>query len=316
MTDPLNLDSKPQEHIAWTNATKGERLDKLVTARLGERFSRSQLQSFIEGGHVTVNGETARSSLRLKGGEQILVAPPPPPPADSIQAEAIDLDVLYEDADIAVIHKPAGLVVHPGTGNWGGTLANAILSRWPQVAEMNYSPERRGIVHRLDKDTSGVMVLALKSGSLRRLMMQFQKRSVEKEYLALVEKDPPTPIGRIDVPILRDPKRRQRMMAARDGRPAVSEYEVIERFETGRALVRIKLLTGRTHQIRVHMLFIGAPVVGDTLYGYRKQRDNLRGQWLHAQKLCFDHPRTGERMCFEAPLPERLQTVLDAQRRR
>ncbi|MCC6802161.1 MAG: RluA family pseudouridine synthase, partial [Anaerolineae bacterium] len=164
------------------------------------------------------------------------------------------------------------------------------------------------IVHRLDKDTSGLIVVAKNAPTLHRLMGQFQKRTVEKIYVALLERTPKTSTGRIDVPLGRDPNNRRKRAVMRDGRPAVSEFTVVERFADGKALVRVRLLTGRTHQIRVHMAFIGCPIVGDALYGVRKQ--SLRGQFLHAARLCFDHPRTGERMCFESPLPERLEAVL------
>lgn len=306
------------EQFHFTVTTPGERLDKILVARLGERLSRAQIQALIREGGVTVNGGAVKPGVKLKGGEQIsvtLLAPPPAPEAEQVEAEPIPLEVIYEDRDLAVIDKPAGLVVHPGAGNPTGTLVNAMLARYPQIAEMQYAPRRRGIVHRLDKDTSGLILVALRAPALRRLVAQFQARTVEKEYLALLEKTPRTSVGRIEVPIARDPKLRTRMAASRDGRPAVSEFRVEETFKDGRALVRVKLLTGRTHQIRVHMAFIDCPIVGDTVYGYRKQR-LLQGQFLHAARLCFDHPRTGERLCFESPLPARLSAILDDLRRK
>ncbi len=207
-----------------------------------------------------------------------------------------------------MIDKPAGLVVHPGAGNPSGTLVNAILARYPEIADMNYAPQRRGIVHRLDKDTSGLILVARNAPTLHRLMRQFQKRTVEKTYVALLERAPKTPTGRIDMPIGRDPANRRKMAVLRSGRPAISEFTVVERFADGKALVHVKLLTGRTHQIRVHMAFLGCPIVGDVLYGYRRQ--TLPRQFLHAWRLCFDHPRTGERLCFESPLPPRLEAAL------
>lgn len=287
----------------------GERLDKVLVARLGERLTRSQIQALIKDGQATVNGAAVKTGLKLKGGEQIALTIPPPPEDDSVEPEPIALDIVYEDDDLAVINKPAGLVVHPGAGNRSGTLVNAILARYPQIAEMRYAPQRRGIVHRLDKDTSGLILIAKRAPTMRHLINQFQQRTVDKVYLALVEKPPKTSIGRIDLPIARDPNQRTRMSVQRDGRPAVSEFTVLERFNSGPALLEVKLLTGRTHQIRVHLAYIGSPIVGDAVYGYRKQR--LRGQFLHAARLCFDHPRSGERLCFEAPLPECLQTLLD-----
>jgi len=261
-----------------------------------------------------VDGVAVKAGHKVKGGVTIQFALPDLPlDIDSnVIAEPIPLVVLYEDKHIAVIDKPAGLVVHPGTGVSSGTLVNALLARYPQLAEMPYAASRRGIVHRLDKDTSGVIVVALRPIALRRLMTQFQARTVEKEYLALVERVPKTAVGRIDVPIGRDPKKRTRMAALRDGRPAISEFAIVEKFKNGRALLRVKLLTGRTHQIRVHLAFIGCPIAGDTVYGFR--RPSIRRQFLHAARLCFDHPRTGERMCFEAPLPPELAAVLEIQR--
>ncbi len=202
-------------------------------------------------------------------------------------------------------------MVHPGAGVEQGTLVNAILSRYPDIERMNYAPERRGIVHRLDKDTSGLLVIARKGQILQRLSTQFQKRTVEKRYLALLEKAPPTPVGRITAPIGRDPSDRRKMAVLRSGRPAESEYRCIEYFNDGRVLVEVHLLTGRTHQIRVHMAFIGTPIVGDRVYGRRNQSLPLSRQFLHAFKLCFDHPRTGERLCFESPLPIELEQVVE-----
>ena len=173
---------------------------------------------------------------------------------------------------------------------------------------MNYIPRRRGIVHRLDKDTSGLILVAKNAPTLHRLVAQFQKRTVEKTYIALLERTPKTSTGRVDVPIGRDPANRRKRAVLREGRPAVSEFTVVERLSDGKALVHVKLLTGRTHQIRVHMAFLGCPLVGDALYGFRRQF--MRGQFLHAWRLCFDQPRTGERLCFESPLPPRLEAVL------
>jgi 23S rRNA pseudouridine1911/1915/1917 synthase len=301
--------TEAQTHT-FTNQTAGERLDKVVTQWLGSSFSRAQVQKLIDDGQVQVNGTVAKPGIRLKGGEVIIVHIPPPAQDAAVVAEPIPLRVLYEDEDIAVIDKPAGLVVHPGAGNTSGTLVNAILARYPEIADMPAAPKRRGIVHRLDKDTSGVLLIARNAIAMRRLMEQFQARTVEKVYLTLVERPPKTTTGRIEAPLDRDPADRKRMKVQRGGRSAISEFEIVQRYREGVTLVRVRLLTGRTHQIRVHMAFIGSPVVGDTVYGYRRAR-LLRGQFLHAAKLCFDHPRSGERMCFETPLPPRLQNVLD-----
>jgi 23S rRNA pseudouridine1911/1915/1917 synthase len=298
-----------EQHIEFRVKTGGERLDKIIAAHMGERLTRTQIQGLIHDGHVTVDGSLVKAGVKLKGGELIALDVPPPVVDATVQAEPIPLNIVYEDDDIAVIDKPAGLVVHPGLGNETGTLVNAILSRYPQIAEMNYHPKRRGIVHRLDKDTSGLILVAKNAQALHRLMTQFQKRTVEKTYIALLERAPKTSTGRIEAPIGRDPANRKKRAVLRDGRPAISEFSVVERYDDGKALAHVRLLTGRTHQIRVHMAFLNAPIVGDALYGYRRQ-NVLRGQFLHAWKLCFDHPRTGERMCFEAPLPPRLESVL------
>ncbi|MFO7320623.1 MAG: RluA family pseudouridine synthase [Chloroflexota bacterium] len=304
-----------EQLFEFTADQPGERLDRTIVGQLGEKLSRSQIQALIRDGLVTVNNAPAKAGMRLKGGETIRVVVPPASDDTTVEPEPIDLNVLYEDDLLAVIDKPAGLIVHPGAGNETGTLVNAILHRWPQIGEMNYAPKRRGIVHRLDKDTSGLLLVAKDQRAMQHLMRQFQQRSVEKIYLALLERAPKTPTGRIEVPIMRDPNQRRKMIVHRAGRPAISEYAVIERFRTGQVLVRVRLLTGRTHQIRVHMAFMEAPVVGDTLYGYRKAKFGLRRQFLHAARLCFDHPTTGERLCFESPLPPELETVLSDLRR-
>ena len=301
------------QHIEFTVKTAGERLDKLIVAHVGDRLTRSQIQTLIREGHVRVNGEIIKPGIKLKGGERIIVTVPPAPPDKTVEPEPIPLVVLYEDADIAVIDKPAGMVVHPGAGNETGTLVNAILARYPEIAEMDYAPKRRGIVHRLDKETSGLILVARRAPALQRLMRQFSARTVEKVYLALTEKTPKTNLGRIDAPIARDPNQRKRMKVTRDGRPAISEFQVVERFKDGKTLVSVKLLTGRTHQIRVHLAFIDCPLVGDKVYGFRKTR--YHRQFLHAAKLCFDHPRTKERLCFESPLPPELEGYLENLRR-
>ena len=220
--------------------------------------------------------------------------------------------MIYEDDDLAVIDKPAGMIVHPGDQNETGTLVSAALYRWPQIAAMNIEEKRAGIVHRLDKDTSGLIVIAKNDRARRNLIDQFQARTVEKTYLALLEKRPDTITGRIEAPIARDPQQRKRMAVLRGGKPAVTEFSVIEdQFRDDQALVKVRLLTGRTHQIRVHMAFIGCPVVGDRVYGYRKQRLGLKRQFLHAAELSFDHPVTGERLHFESPLPSGLLNILE-----
>jgi 23S rRNA pseudouridine1911/1915/1917 synthase len=301
-----------EQIVEFTVDTPKERLDKLVVAHVGNRLSRAQIQALIKDGLVTVNGERIKPGIKLKGGERVQVMIPVREAPEGVKPEAIPLTVLYEDKDLAVIDKPAGMTVHPGVGNEQGTLVSAILARWPEIAKMNVDEKRAGIVHRLDKDTSGLIVIARRDVARRKLMAQFQARSVEKTYIALLEKAPPTEVGRIDAPIARDSNQRKRMAVVRGGRPAVTEYEVIERdFKDGQTLVRIQLHTGRTHQIRVHMAFIGCPIVGDGVYGYRRQRLTLKRHFLHAAHLCFDHPRTAERLCFDSPLPPGLLDILE-----
>ena len=297
------------EHIL-TVETAGERLDKLIVAQLPQ-FSRSLVQSLIKEGHVTVDGEQVKAGVKLRGGETITISVPEDD-HEGVQPEWIDLNILFEDEHLAVINKDAGMVVHPGLGNETGTLVNAIIAHYPQIAEMNDVDDRMGIVHRLDKDTSGVIVIAKTQQALTHLMNQFQERTVDKLYLALLERNPKTHNGRIDAPISRDPKQRKRMAVVRNGKPAISEFAVIDdQFQGNRALVQFKILTGRTHQIRVHAAFIGCPVVGDTVYGFRKQRLKMKRNFLHAAELSFDHPITGERMTFNAPLPVGLQNTME-----
>jgi 23S rRNA pseudouridine1911/1915/1917 synthase len=302
--------------LEFTVETPGERLDKLIVAQAGDSLSRAQIQTLIKEGKVMVNGLQIKPGIKLKGGEQVRVELPPPKEPETVKPEAIPLNILYEDADLAVIDKPAGMTVHPGVGGETGTLVSAILSRWPEIGHMNIEEKRAGIVHRLDKDTSGLIIIVRNDAARLKLSAQFQSRTVEKTYLALLEKAPPTQTGRIEAPIGRDPNQRKKMAVIRGGKPAITEYEVIERDSAdGQTLVRVKLLTGRTHQIRVHMAFIGCPIVGDRVYGYRKQHTSLKRHFLHAAHLCFDHPRTGKRLCFDSPLPPGLQDFLDKLRR-
>jgi 23S rRNA pseudouridine1911/1915/1917 synthase len=299
-----------EQRIEFTADTPGERLDIALVMNT-DGLSRGQLQALIHEGKVTVNGKIGKPSLKLRGGEQIVVMLPPAPQDDRVTPENITLQIVYEDQHLAVIDKPAGLVVHPGDGNEQGTLVNALLARYPQIAQIPYDARRRGIVHRLDKDTSGLIVIAKDSPTQLKLIEQFAARSVEKTYLALVERQPKTTTGRIEAPITRDPQQRKRMAVTRQGKPAITEYKVIDTdFPGGQALLEINLLTGRTHQIRVHLAFIGSPIVGDSVYGFRKQRVRLNRHFLHAAKLAFIHPATGERLLFQSPLPEELQRVL------
>jgi len=290
-----------------------QRLDKFVLEHV-EGLSRTQVQTLIRGGLITVDGKIEKTGFKFKGGETVHITIPAEEET-TLEPEDIALNIVYEDDDLAVINKAAGMVVHPGIGHETGTLVNAILGRYPELADMIDDPDtedRLGIVHRLDKGTSGLIVVARNKPTLLHLMNQFQERTVDKVYIALLESAPKSAVGRVEAPIARDPRLRKRMWVNRDGKPAITEFTVIDdTFQDGRTLVTLKLLTGRTHQIRVHMAFIGCPVVGDTIYGRRKQRLKLKRQFLHATELAFDHPTTGERMDFSAPLPQNLQNILD-----
>ena len=303
----------PDQSIILTANEPRQRLDKFLQARL-TGYSRAQVQALIRGGFVLVDGAARKTGYKFKGGEQVQVRIPPREDR-SVEPEDIPLDIVYEDEHLAVIDKAAGMVVHPGPGNETGTLVNALLARYPELAEMMDDPEthdRLGIAHRLDRGTSGLLVVARDKPTLLALMRQFQERSVEKVYLALLERRPKSNTGLIDAPIARDPRQRKRMAVQRDGKPAQTEFALLDDDLQGdRALVRLRLLTGRTHQIRVHMAFIGRPVVGDTVYGRRKQRLRLKRQFLHAHVLAFEHPVSGERLAFTSELPVGLAAVLD-----
>ncbi|MCZ7583675.1 MAG: RluA family pseudouridine synthase [Deltaproteobacteria bacterium] len=284
------------------------RLDRAVVEALAD-LSRMHVQRLIKEGLVTVDGAPSKPAFRLEGGERIEVRIPPPPPV-AVTPEAIPLRVLYEDESLAAIDKAAGMVVHPGHGNREGTLVNALLARWPQVADVG-GRDRAGIVHRLDKETSGVILIAKTEPARLALMKQFAARTVEKRYLALVHGRPETAQGRIDAPIGRNPKQRKLMAVMREGRAAVTTFRVLRGYDAY-TLVEATPQTGRTHQIRVHLAFINCPIVGDPVYGRRRQRLGLKRQFLHAAALAFTSPATGARVVVEAPLPPDLQAVLDA----
>lgn len=298
------------QQVEFTVENNGERLDKLLVSRL-PGVSRTQIQAMIKDSRVTVDGAVAKAGVKLRGGETVVVTLPDQTEETTIEPEDIPLVVVFEDEHLAVIDKPAGMVIHPGIGNESGTLVHALLARWPEIGSMNDPDDRKGIVHRLDKDTSGLIVTAKTAPILAHLMQQFQDRTVEKTYLALLERTPNTQYGRIEAPIGRDPKQRKRMAVTRAGKEAVTEFTVIDdNFRDHATLVEFKLLTGRTHQIRVHAAFIGCPVVGDRVYGFRKQRTRMKRNFLHAAQLAFYHPATGERLHFDSPLPPALEQLL------
>jgi 23S rRNA pseudouridine1911/1915/1917 synthase len=288
--------------------TPGVRVDKYVSEHVPD-LSRAAVQRLINDGRILVNGSQVKASYRLEPGDSISVVIPPPEKAE-IAAEAIPLDVVYEDGDILVVNKPAGMVVHPAYGHHSGTLVNAVLAHAPDLAGVG-GELRPGIVHRLDKDTSGLIVVAKSDVALRNLQEQFKGREVKKVYLALVEGHLAPPTGLIDAPIGRDPRARKKMaVVSRGGRAAQTEYRVLETYDE-HTLVEAHPLTGRTHQIRIHLAFIGRPIVGDPVYGFRKQRLKVPRLFLHAARLGFRLPGSGEWREFEAPLPEDLEQVLE-----
>ena len=303
----------PEQTLTLSAPSANLRLDMFLLAHLPD-YSRAQVQRFIRAGYALVDGAPQKTGYKLKGGEVVTLRLPEPQ-ASVIEPEHIRLHIVHEDAQLAVINKPAGLVVQPGPSHPAGTLVNALLGRYPELAKLQADPEtseRLGIVHRLDRGTSGLLVIARDKATLLALMEQFQARTVEKKYLALLEQRPKSNLGRIDAPIARDQRQRKRMAVQRGGKSAQTEFEVLDdHFQGDRALVRLDLLTGRTHQIRVHMAFIGCPVVGDAVYGYRKQRLKMKRLFLHAQELAFTHPASGQRLRFTSELPVGLRSVLE-----
>ena len=286
-----------------------KRLDVFLTTCLPE-FSRSRVQGLIKDGFVTVDGETVtKTGQDLDAGEKIEIRIPPPVPSGLI-AEDIPLDIIYENEDLLVVNKPAGMVVHPSPGHASGTLVHAALGHIPELGGIG-GEERPGIVHRLDKETSGLIVVAKNEQAHRWLQDQFRTRVVEKIYLALVDGKPPTPTGRVEAPIGRNTSHRKLMAVVplEKGREAVSEYRTLESFPQ-HTLLEIHPLTGRTHQIRVHLAFLGCPVVGDRVYGKRKETVEIERHFLHAHRLKITLPGEKQPRVFEAPLTEELQRVL------
>jgi 23S rRNA pseudouridine1911/1915/1917 synthase len=283
----------------------GKRLDQFLRERMPE-YSRSRLQDWIEQGRVQVNGSPEKRSYLLKGSERIQVSPGELPPLRAT-AEDLPLEVLYEDADVIAIHKPAGMVVHSGAGNHSGTLVNALLHRFGKLSKVG-GELRPGIVHRLDRFTSGVILVARTDAAHQHLAAQFSGRKIEKSYLALVHGWVKADQGRIDTPITRDPVRRVRMTARlAHGRNANTAYRVLKRFDQFTYL-EVTIGTGRTHQIRVHLASIGHPVAGDKLYG--APAGTLGRYFLHAHRIVFTSPTSGERITITAPLPTDLERYL------
>lgn len=286
-----------------------QRLDRFLTTCF-EDVSRSRIQTWIREGRVQVNGQTVtKTGTLLEGAGEVQVRVPPVRDS-ALQPEAIPLDVVFENADVLVVNKPAGMVVHPAAGHDHGTLVQAVLAHAPDIQGVG-GEKRPGVVHRLDKDTSGLILFAKNDRAHRWLQAQFQNRRVEKVYLALVDGAPPTPSGRIEAPIGRDTTHRQRMCVVPPGkgREAITVYHTRQTFPA-HTLLEVHPLTGRTHQIRVHMAFLGCPVAGDRVYGRRKSTIPLERHFLHAARLSIILPNERQPRTFHAPLPPELEAVL------
>jgi 23S rRNA pseudouridine1911/1915/1917 synthase len=286
----------------------GLRLDQALAKLLPEE-SRTRLARLIEEGHVRVDGAQVPAKRKLKSGELVEVALAPRIEESAYRPEAIALDILHEDDDVLVVNKPAGLVVHPGSGNWAGTMLNALLHHAPALEQL----ARAGIVHRLDKDTSGLLVVAKNEPAQLALVRQLQARTVKRTYLALARGKIATP-GKVDAPIGRHPVHRTRMAVVAGGKPSITHYRVRESF-AAHTLLECDLETGRTHQIRVHLASIGHPLEGDPVYAKRGEGVSFARQALHAWKLAFVHPRSAASLSFEAPVPADLRALLESLRR-
>jgi len=313
---------KPQAvdaEAAWVfvagGGEAGERIDKALAGMLEEDVSRSRLQEWIRSGFVKVNGAPVKPNYRLAEGDEVEVIPPEPDAAE-LAPEDIPLDIVYEDRDVVVVNKPRGMVVHPAAGHRRGTLVNALLYHCRDLSGVG-GELRPGIVHRIDKDTSGLIMAAKNDLAHQSLAAQLKAHTVTRRYIAVVRGAVPHDRGTVDAPIGRDPKDRKLFaVIAKGGKRAVTHFAVLERFADATVL-ELALETGRTHQIRVHMKYIGHPLVGDPVYGRSGgPAMDVPGQALHAAVLGFDHPRTGERLVFEAPLPEEMRALIERLRNR
>ncbi|MBF0752740.1 RluA family pseudouridine synthase [Jeotgalicoccus halotolerans] len=296
-------------NLIITEESEGERLDT-VLAGLVEDTSRTDIQNRVKSGHITVNGKTVKPNYKVKKDDRIELLERENVEAD-IVPENLNLDIVYEDDDVAVVNKDRGMVVHPAAGHASGTLVNGLMDQLDNLSGIN-GELRPGIVHRIDKDTSGLLMVAKNDVAHRHLVEQLVEKSVTRKYTALVHGVIPHNLGTIEAPIGRNPKERQDMAVVDEGKDAVTHFNVLERFDNF-TLVECILETGRTHQIRVHMKYIGYPLAGDPKYGPRKTLD-VGGQLLHAGVLGFTHPKTGERMEFKKELPKYFTDVLDEMR--
>lgn len=304
--------ARGQERLEVAAAESGERLDRYVARRLAHLVSRAAAQRLIESGEILVNCAVAKPSYRVQEGDLVQVTVPAPVAGPA--PEPMPLDIVYEDEALAVLNKPAGLVVHPAHGHAAGTLLNGLLARYPELSAWPAEEGYPGLVHRLDRDTSGLLLIARTPAVRAALRAQFKATEVGKGYLALVIGRPQAERARIDSPIGRDPQQRKRMAVLPTGKRAVTDYRLLEEL-AGYSLLEVRPETGRTHQIRVHLAAIGHPVVGDRVYGPRRQRLELDRFFLHAAQLSFRHPVTGQEVTFSAPLPVELQDLLDRLRR-
>lgn len=298
--------SDEREILIITENEAGQRADVALAGML--ELTRSNMQKLLDEGRAVKGAKVIKSNYKLKLGDEIIVTLPEPQPLD-VQPENIPLDIIYEDEDVVVVNKARGMVVHPAAGNYSGTLVNALLYHCKNLSGIN-GVIRPGIVHRLDKDTSGIMICAKNDAAHVSLSEQIQSKSAQRTYLAVVRGNIKMDSGIIETQIARDKDDRKKMAVVKDGgRNAVTEYEVVERFGKY-TIVKCKLKTGRTHQIRVHMEHLGYPLVGDPKYSPMKTPFSINGQALHSLTLAFDHPRTGERLEFEAKLPEDLHKIV------
>ena len=294
--------------LTASNEDAGTRLDAFLAARLPE-LSRSRAASLVQEGRVTVNGRPVSKSCRLSGGETLSVSLPEQPADTSLTAQDIPLDVVYEDDDVIVVNKPAGLVVHPAPGHPDGTLVNALLHHCGDSLSGIGGEKRPGIVHRIDRDTSGLIIAAKNDAAHACLAAQLADHTLARTYECLAVGNFKEDSGTVDAPIGRHRTDRKKMAVVPDGRRAVTHWEVIARYQ-GVTHLRCRLETGRTHQIRVHLAYIGHPILGDTVYGAKKPVPGLTGQCLHATGLQFLHPSTGEKITLTCPLPEEFTKML------
>ncbi|PRY83305.1 RluA family pseudouridine synthase [Alkalibacterium olivapovliticus] len=299
------------ESYTYTINNEEGRLDKFLNDQLPDN-SRSQIQSWIKDEQVTVNGEPSKANYKVQKDDLIDISVPDPVEIDA-KPEDIAIDIVYQDEDVVVVNKPQGMVVHPSLGHENHTLVNALLYHIKDLSGIN-GKIRPGIVHRIDKDTSGLLMVAKNDVAHEKLAEQLSEKTARREYIGLVHGVIENDKGTIDAPIGRDPKNRKKFTVIENGKPSVTHFEVLERFKEF-TLLKLQLETGRTHQIRVHLAYIGFKMAGDPLYGPRKTLPG-NGQFLHATSLSFEHPRTGERLSFTVPLPDIFEETLDYARRR